>query len=142
MPFIFKWENVYDKAGNVVVENDPADPGGRTKFGLDARSHPDVDLDTLTQPQAEQIYYDSYWVPNHCDSLHPKLGEAHFDSAVNCGAGRSNRFLAASNGDADKYLNERDAFYHRLVAARPRSAKYLKGWLNRTNSLRRFLQIT
>lgn len=124
------------------LENDPDDPGGTTKWGIDARSHPDVDIPNLTQAGATQIYYDSYWRPNHCESLMPKLGEAHMDACVNTGQGRANRFLAAAHGDVSKYLNERDAFYHRLAAARPRSAKYLKGWLNRTADLRRFLHVT
>jgi hypothetical protein len=125
-----------------TYENDPDDPGGETKWGIDKRSHPDVDIPGLTQAGATKIYYDSYWTPNHCESLQPKLGESHMDAAVNCGTGRANRFLAAAHGDVGKYLNERDAFYHRLAAARPRSAKYLRGWLNRTRDLRHFLQIT
>jgi len=124
------------------LENDPDDPGGTTKWGIDKRSHPDVDIPNLTEAGATQIYYNSYWLPNHCESLHHQLGEAHMDACVNCGGGRANRFLAAAHGDVSKYLNERDAFYHRLAAARPRSAKYLKGWLNRTRDLRQFLNLT
>lgn len=125
-----------------AYENDPDDPGGETKWGIDKRSHPDVDIPSLTQAGATQIYYDSYWAKNHCEAFTPKLGEAHMDACVNTGPGRANRFLAAAKGDVGRYINERDAFYHRLAAARPRSAKYLKGWLRRTRDLRQFLQVT
>jgi hypothetical protein len=36
-----------------------------------------------------------------------------------------------------KFMDERDAFYHRLVERRPASKVFLKGWLNRTRDLRK-----
>lgn len=122
-------------------ENDPDDPGGPTKWGIDHRSHPDVDIKNLTKDEAVQIYYESYWEPNGCESLQAKLGECHMDACVNCGPKRAGRFLAAANGDASQYNNQREAFYHRLVDARPRSQKYLRGWVNRVNDLRKYLGI-
>ena len=124
-----------------TYENDPDDPGGETKWGIDKRSHPKVDIRNLTKEDATEIYYASYWKPNRCETLALKLGESHFDACVNCGSGRANRFLKASGSNVSKYNDERDAFYHRLVDARPRSQKYLKGWLRRTADLRKFLNI-
>lgn len=37
---------------------------------------------------------------------------------------------------ADEYLKAREAWYRRLAAAKPTSAVFLKGWLNRTNACR------
>src|SRR6266700_2325053 len=41
--------------------NDPDDPGGETNYGIDKRSHPDVDIKNLTEAQAIDIYYTDYW---------------------------------------------------------------------------------
>jgi lysozyme family protein len=123
-----------------TYENDPDDPGGPTKYGIDHRSHPDVDIKNLTINEAIQIYHESYWIPNGCNKLKAGLGESHYDACINCGKARANRFLAAANGDADKYNNEREAFYGRLVDSRPSSKKYLKGWVNRVNDLRKWIK--
>lgn len=131
---------VLDHEGG-TYENDPDDPGGPTKWGIDHRSHPDVDIKNLTKDEAIQIYYESYWQPNSCGDLETGLGESHMDGCVNCGAKRANRFLAASGNSASKYNDEREAFYGRLVEARPTSKKYLKGWLNRVSDLRKYLKL-
>lgn len=131
---------VLDHEGR-YYENDPQDPGGATHFGIDQRSHPNVDIKNLTEDQAKDIYY-SEWKANRCELLAFKLGESHFDACVNCGAGRAAKFLKASQYDPVEYNNQREAFYRRLVQARPVSQKYLKGWLNRVNDLRKFLNIS
>jgi len=60
LPFIYKWECVRDKKGNVISESDPSDPGGLTKYGIDKASHPHVDIKNLTEPQARAIYQDEW----------------------------------------------------------------------------------
>jgi len=139
-----------------AYENDPDDPGGSTKWGIDIASHPFlsiVDLKNLTQDEATQIYFDSTykgklvchesqrtdWQKVGAEELPSKLGESHFDACVNCGRKRANKFLDESGGDVAKYNHERDAFYYRLAEARPRMRKFLKGWLNRTRDLRNYL---
>jgi lysozyme family protein len=37
-----------------IAERDPDDPGGLTKFGIDQRSHPTVDINALRLEQAKQ----------------------------------------------------------------------------------------
>lgn len=125
-----------------AYENDPDDPGGPTRWGIDHRSHPDVDIKNLTKDEATQIYFDSYWTPNRCETLPRGIGESHMDACVNCGSGRAKRFLAAANGSPSEYNNQRSAFYKRLVEARPSSAKYLRGWENRVQDLRKWIGIT
>src|SRR6478735_11274468 len=39
-----------------AYENVPGDPGGPTKYGIDQRSHPDVNIRALTKEQAKAIY--------------------------------------------------------------------------------------
>ncbi len=128
---------VLDHEGR-YFEDDKDDPGGRTKFGVDQRSHPGVDIKNLTEEGAKEIYF-TEWTQARCEGMPYKLGESHFDATVNTGAGRSAKFLLASRGDVARYNDERDAFYHRLAEARPKSRKYLKGWLARTADLRKFL---
>jgi lysozyme family protein len=133
IPFIFKWEGGYD--------NDPDDPGGETKYGIDHRSHPNVDIKNLTKDGAQQIYWESYWVKYGCEDLPPKLGEVVFNACVNCGAGRAQKLVDQSGPDASAFVAAQDSFYHRLAAAKPALRKFLRGWLNRTRDLRKYLQL-
>ena len=134
LPFIFKWEGGY--------ENDPDDPGGETKFGIDKRSHPDVDIKSLTREQAAEIYWRAYWVKYGCEWHEQPVGEVFFNACVNCGAGRARAILQALPvpHTSDAFLDGQDAFYQRLATARPVLKKFLKGWLNRTADLRRFVE--
>lgn len=132
--FPYLWE-----VEGTVYENDPDDPGGATKFGIDQRSHPNVNIRNLTEAQAKEIYFSEYWKKYGCEKLAFPLGEAYFDVCVNNGAGRAKKLMQLSNGDVRRFLEERDAFYRRLAQARPASRKYLKGWLNRNNKLRKLL---
>ena len=134
MPFIFKWEGGYD--------NDPDDPGGETKYGIDKRSHPEVDIRNLTREGALEIYWRAYWVKYGCEWLAGPVGEVFFNACVNCGAGRARQLLAATPTphSGGGFLDAQEAFYRRLVAARPALGKYLKGWLNRTADLRRWAE--
>jgi len=132
LPFLFKWEGGYD--------NDPEDPGGETKFGIDKRSHPDVDIRHLTKEQATEIYWRAYWVKYGCEWLEQPLGEVFFNACVNCGPARARLLLQGLPipWAAGPFLDGQEAFYRRLAAARPPLQKFLKGWLNRTADLRRF----
>ena len=133
IPFIFKWEGGY--------ENDPDDPGGETNYGIDKRSHSDVDIKHLTQEQATEIYLREYWVRYGCEWYEQPLGEVFFNACVNCGPGRAHAIFQATPAPhtASAFLDEQEAFYRRLAAARPALGKFLKGWLNRTADLRRFI---
>jgi hypothetical protein len=48
-----------------------------------------------------------------------------------------------SNGGktAETFLEAQESFYKRLAAARPKSRKYLNGWLNRLEALAKELNI-
>ncbi len=133
IPFVFKWEGGYD--------NDPDDPGGETKYGIDKRSHPGEDIRNLTKERATEIYWQCYWVANRCEAQPVGLGEAFFNACVNCGPGRAARLLAACGGSARVFIDKQEAFYRQLAEARPVLGKYLNGWLNRTADLRRQLRI-
>lgn len=140
LDFTLEWECEYDKNGKVRAEHDPDDPGGTTKYGIDQRSHPKVDIENLTYEQAKDIYYKSYWLKAQCDKMAPGFGEACFDMAVNSGIGQAGKLMqrglkplylgeidgkigpltiGATNGSSVKQLKqileERDAFYYHLA---------------------------
>jgi lysozyme family protein len=129
IPFIFEWEGGYD--------NDPDDPGGETKYGIDKRSHPKENIRALTRERAQEIYWNEYWLKGGCEEVPYPLGEVQFNCNVNAGFGRTDKILASIHPDtAANFIDEQERFYRRLVEARPKSRKYLKGWLNRTHALR------
>lgn len=150
MPFIFEWEGGYD--------NDPDDPGGETKYGIDKRSHPNEDIKNLTKARATEIYWESYWLPTHSEDFPKGAGEVVMNIGVNAGNGRAAKWLqqavgvaadgaigpktiaAATSftGDLAQILLDRTEEHYRSIA-RGRLAKFLKGWLNRNNALRKYV---
>jgi len=137
LPFIYEWECVKDKRGNVIAEHDPDDPGGLTKYGIDKAAHPNVDVANLTEPQARAIYLQE-WNASGADKMANGFGEVYFNASVNCGKGRADRLKKISTS-AQNFLDNQEDFYRRLVAARSSLSKFLKGWLNRTTALRKFI---
>jgi len=127
IPFLWEWEGT-------EFENDPDDPGGATKYGIDQRSHLNVDIKNLTSEEATDIYWNE-WVKDGCEHLPAPLDWLFFDAAVNCGLGRAQQFLNASARDPKKFQKERSDFYIRLADQKPRLAKFKKGWLARVNDL-------
>lgn len=126
--FTLQWEGGY--------VNDPADPGGETKYGISKRSYPWLDIAGLTREQAAGIYYHDYWVPSGAARLAMPLAQVVFDAAVQHGVARAQQWLTQSQGDPAAYLALREAFYRQLAATKPSLAKFLGGWLNRLGSLR------
>jgi hypothetical protein len=134
--FVLKWECDWPRRRDGELTVDPDDPGGATRWGIDQSSHPHVDVRNLSYADAVAIYA-SEWTADGCDSLSDKVAQVQFDAAINCGLSRARTFLSGTDWSAA--IDARDAFYRRLAAARPRLAKFLPGWLNRTADLRHFL---
>lgn len=79
--------------------NNPADPGGETKWGISKHSYPDVDIANLTRDQAAAIYQRDFWdVVGDAD---PAIKFQVFDFAVNSGVQTAIRKLQAAIGVAD-----------------------------------------
>jgi len=142
-----------------IFENDPADPGGATKYGIDQRSHPNVNIKALTLNKAKAIYQVEAWDKCHAEALPPGVGEVLCNIAVNCGYGAAVRWLQeavkttvdgnfgpetlrkAQMSDAqtlcDALLNHTAQHYRDI--GRGRLAKFLNGWLKRNASLADFI---
>ena len=81
--------------------NNPADPGGETKWGIAKRSYPNLDIANLTREDAKAIYLRDFWQAGAMDQFTPALAFQCFDAAVNHGMGNAVRFLQRAAGVAD-----------------------------------------
>lgn len=125
LEFVLKWEGGY--------VNDPADPGGETKYGISKRSYPGLDIRGLTRDEAGDIYWTDYWLRAGCEGLEWPLSLVVFDTSVNMGVRRAEVFMKKA-GDWRDLVMLRVEFYARLAR---RSPGYLRGWINRAVDLYR-----
>lgn len=159
LPFILRWEGGY-----VNHPNDPGGATNkgvtqrtydrwRRRQGLESQ-----DVRKLEDDELHAIYESGYWLPPRCDKLKEALDLVQFDTAVNMGPQRAVKMLQTTVGvsaDGDfgpitlgavdasdlgqtliGYCEQRESYYRRLAEKRPKLAVFLKGWLNRLNSLR------
>jgi len=152
--FVLGQETEFNHDDSVKVERDPNDPGGTTKYGIDQRDHPGVNVPALTKQQAIEIYRREIWDKCRCGNLKPPWDLAVFDSCVNPGF-KSVKLLqqvlgtkvdgfvgpvtiaAVNRASIDslfQFLDLRESYY-RSLPERLRN-HYLKGWLNRVADLR------
>lgn len=87
----------YGDMNFVISEHDANDPGGTTKFGIDARDHPGIDIESLDLADALRIYHDGLtdsrgriyaggeWTECFCELMPDRWAMAVFDVAVNPG---------------------------------------------------------
>jgi lysozyme family protein len=124
----------------------------------------------MTDAEMRDIYWAYYWQPVRGDEFAYPLALALFDTAVNMGVGTAIKLLQRATNDllpqqrrvaVDGKLGEqtlktaktldprrlalqlcdrREERYHAIVRANPTQQKFLRGWLNRLNDLRRSIQ--
>lgn len=116
----------------------------------------------ISGEEVTSIYRTGYWLPVCADDLLAPLDLCVFDAAVQHGSSRAAKWLqrvvgAKQDGKIgpktlvllalelercglfaviDRYMDIRDDFYHDIVANDPSQAVFLKGWMNRLESLR------
>ncbi|MGI8525268.1 MAG: glycoside hydrolase family 108 protein [Pseudolabrys sp.] len=81
--------------------NNPADPGGPTKFGITIADYrkfvkPDAgadDIRAMKMDAAKAIYRARYWDAMRCDALPAGVDYAVFDYGVNSGVSRAGKVL-------------------------------------------------
>lgn len=81
--------------------NDPADPGGETKWGISKRAYPHLDIAALTREDARDLYRRDLWERAQMDELPEAVQFQVFDFAVNSGMETAVRKLQAAAGVAD-----------------------------------------
>ena len=153
-----------------VVSDVKVDNGGLTKYGISSKSYPELDILNLTIEEAEDIYYQDYWLRSRCDKLQPSLAQFVFDTAVNCGNSAAGKFLQSSvNSITENSLvvdgiigprtlsevakcdemgailgvaAERLHHYTRIVRDNSSQEVFLRGWVNRVADLLTFVQVS
>lgn len=108
--------------------------GAPVNFGINQKYNPDVDVKTLTREGAVKIYKERYWNAIKGDNLDPKIALMAFDTAVNMGPAVADRLLQQSGGDLATFVALRKERYQQ-IAQNPAQAKYLDGWLARTDKV-------
>ena len=137
--------------------NDPNDTGGETKFGIAKNANPTVDIAKLTYAQAKEIYKRNYWDKCRCGEMPERLATHLFDAAVNHGTTTAIKLLQRAVNASDDgvlgpktiaaiqalpekqvvyfFIQHRRNFYLKIVERNPSQMKFLKGWMNRIQSL-------
>lgn len=99
MTFDDAFEKLIGYEGGYV--NDPADPGGETRFGISRRSYPAEDIAGMTLERAKAIYLRDYWGPAGCDAVPDGARFDLFDTAVNSGTRTAVKLLQRAVGEVD-----------------------------------------
>ena len=153
-------KHVLRREGGDKITRDPDDPGGLTKFGISKRSHPDVDIENLTEDDAVIIYLEEYCKPSRASELSLQLQDMYFDMVVNFGQRRAVRILqeacnskSKSNGlvvdgrigpntlkaarslEKDRLLAFRVLHYSKIALKKNSLMKYYYGWIRRSISI-------
>ncbi len=134
--------------------NDENDPGGETNFGISKRQYPELDIKNLRREQAIEIYKRDYWDALGIDEIqYMRVRWKVFDIGVNMGVSAASRllqkavdvspagFIGPLTTRAVNALKEDDVMfrlvreqsmrYAGIVDAKPRMAKFIKGWIKR-----------
>jgi len=148
-------DNIIKREGGDKETNDPNDAGGRTKYGISERAHPEVWIDGIvTNEEARKIFEAKYIKgPGFNKIKHEALKEQLVDYGVLSGPGIAIKALqslvgaetdgilgpdtlAKANAVEPVWLNNqlvstRVRMIGRIVAKNPSQLKFLNGWLNR-----------
>lgn len=98
MNFDEAFDRLLGNEGN--YSNDPADPGGETRWGISKRSYPNVDIRILSRDDAKAIYLRDFWVGGQMNQYDGALAFQVFDAAVNHGIQRAIKLLQTAVGVA------------------------------------------
>ena len=140
----------FDKALPFVLAREggyvhhPADPGGATNKGITQAVYDSYRFEhalekrsvkNIEDKEVEAIYRKRYWDASGAENYPWPMCLAVFDAAVNHGVSRAKEF--ARDADTfEAYLARRERFYNAIVANKPSSSVFLKGWMNRIQHLR------
>lgn len=128
------------------------DSGGLTKFGISQNAYPSLDIASLTEDEAKNMYLNDYWNKNKCGEFGEKLAIALFCSSVNRGCKPAMKLLqsilnikddglvgpttincAKTVNQDDLYLKFWNADYNKYTETSKigDNKKFLAGWHNR-----------
>lgn len=85
--------------GGAKFTEDPADPGGATKYGISLRAYPQEDIRNLTEQRARELYKRDYWDRVRGDDITSQvIAENIFDTCVNMGVRSGSRLAQIALG--------------------------------------------
>ena len=127
-----------------------------TKYGISARSYPEVDIPNLTVEGAKEIYFRDFWQKMKLHLLDNKeLILQVFDMAINAGVAIAVKLLQqivktkidgilgkktaeAANKEkkiVEMYKEKRIEYYKRICELDPSQKVFLRGWIARAETL-------
>ncbi len=127
-----------------------------TKYGISARSYPEVDIPNLTVEGAKEIYFRDFWQKMKLHLLDNKeLILKVFDMAINAGVAIAVKLLQqiiktkidgilgkktaeAANKEkkiVEMYKEKRIEYYKRICELDPSQKVFLRGWIARAETL-------
>jgi lysozyme family protein len=142
-------------------DDNPADPGGATKYGITQKDMPTVNIAELSEQQAVAYYKEHYVKPLYSQIENQDVCDKIFDMGVLFGVGEAVKLLqitlqtAYPNCNADGifgpetlgFVNSTDSesllkayktslvtYMLRIVTNRPNLRVFAKGWGTRINS--------
>ena len=116
-------------------EGEGPTPEEGSKWGINPKYHPGVDLEKLTPEGAQDIYRTQYWNAIDGDRLaaiDPGLAHAVFDTAIMSGPGTAKKLLEQSGGDTGAFMDQRESYLRSLK----NYDENKNGWENRNAALR------
>jgi lysozyme family protein len=121
--------------GKLVV-----DTGGLTRFGISSRSHPGLDISSLTHEQAVEIYKREYWDRCRCGDFAWPMNLIVFDAAVNQGTEFA-MTLPLAGPDYVEALMLRIVRYAETRNNNPHKySPFFAGWVNRVIGIYEMVQ--
>ena len=163
------YPETFEQCFNIVLgeeggfQKNPKDRGnyakGRlvgTKYGISARSYPEVDIPNLTVEKAKEIYFRDFWQKMKLHLLDNKeLILQIFDMAINAGVAIAVKLLQqiiktkidgilgkktaeAANKEkkiVEMYKEKRIEYYRRICEFDTSQKVFLRGWIARAENL-------
>lgn len=111
--------------------NNPADPGGLTKYGISKRAYPTLDIANITVDDAKAIYRNNYWNTLGLDG--EKFGPALvlMDCAVNQGVKRAMQFKDKVSTSSQPFVVAFQAERALHYASLSTFPTFGRGWMRR-----------
>lgn len=111
--------------------NNPADPGGETKFGISKRAYPNEDIKALTVERAKAIYERDYWKLMGLESQKYPAALVLMDCAVNQGVKRAQSILLKVATSSQSFVIAFQAERALHYASLPTFPTFGRGWMRR-----------
>lgn len=110
------------------------DGSGYAKYGINSKYNPDINVKTLTEKKAVEVYKARYW-HKKLDTFKPAFQAVAFDALVNHGNSKDTwQMIDASNQNPAKLIKLRQAYYSKL----PTYSQHKAGWMNRLTTLKQY----